>query len=51
MFPLRLSPCLPAGKVFAVTFLMENSPTGAAIQVKSVGARKTYYTDEQKLFK
>jgi formamidopyrimidine-DNA glycosylase len=29
----------------------EKSPTGAAIQVKSVGARKTYYTDEQKLFK
>ena len=29
----------------------EKSPTGAAIQVKSVGARKTYYTDEQKLFR
>jgi formamidopyrimidine-DNA glycosylase len=29
----------------------EKSPTGAAIQVKSVSSRKTYYTDEQKLFK
>ena len=29
----------------------EKSPTGARIQVKSVGARKTYYTDEQKLFR
>ena len=29
----------------------EKSPTGAAIQAKSVGARKTYYTDEQKLYK
>lgn len=29
----------------------ENSPTGAPIQVKGTSARKTYYTDEQKLFK
>ena len=29
----------------------DKSPTGAPIQVKSVGARKTYYTDEQKLFR
>ena len=28
----------------------EKSPTGAPIQVKTVGARKTYYTNEQKLF-
>src|SRR5688500_9857342 len=29
----------------------EKSPTGALIEVKSVGARKTYFTNEQKLFK
>jgi formamidopyrimidine-DNA glycosylase len=29
----------------------EKSPRGADIQVKSVGARKTYYTEEQKLYK
>jgi len=29
----------------------EKSPAGAPIKVKSVGGRKTYYTDEQKLFK
>lgn len=29
----------------------EHSPTGAAIQVKSSNARKTYYTNEQALFK
>src|SRR3989337_4564753 len=29
----------------------EHSPTGAPIEVKSAGARKTYYTKEQTLFK
>jgi formamidopyrimidine-DNA glycosylase len=27
------------------------SPTGAAIQYKTSGSRKTYFTDEQELFK
>lgn len=30
---------------------VKRSPTGASIKVKSAGARKTYYTNEQKLFK
>lgn len=29
----------------------DKSPTGAAIRVESAGGRKTYFTDEQKLFK
>lgn len=29
----------------------KESPTGASIKVKNANARKTYYTDEQKLFK
>jgi formamidopyrimidine-DNA glycosylase len=29
----------------------KKSPTGAQINVKAVGGRKTYYTDEQRLFK
>jgi formamidopyrimidine-DNA glycosylase len=28
----------------------EESPTGRQIQVKTLGGRKTYFTDEQKLF-
>lgn len=28
----------------------KESPTGAAIQIKTTGGRKTYYTDEQELF-
>lgn len=29
----------------------KTSPTGATIKIKEAGARKTYYTDEQELFK
>jgi formamidopyrimidine-DNA glycosylase len=52
---LKTHPAIISGEVRDFMLIhnskKEKSPTGAAIEVKTAGARKTYYTKEQTLYK